>query len=167
MAYNESTAPYARFAVEVNQEKVDLNPDGDTVGIVDVSSDSLELDPNSINVLNATTGDPVPFEVDASSMAENRVTIKVPDEMYVKIVYNAQVLGMTGKKVTVGNTAYFEGHRPGPVNESSISETVTVMKATGQRADGPPYATAYARRAIRRPRASRSSRSSSASCTGS
>ncbi len=137
MAYNESTAPYARFAVEVNQEKVDLNPDGDTVGIVDVSSDSLELDPNSINVLNATTGDPVPFEVDASSMAENRVTIKVPDEMYVKIVYNAQVLGMTGKKVTVGNTAYFEGHRPGPVNESSISETVTVMKATGQAVSEP------------------------------
>ena len=137
MTYNESTAPYAQFAVEVNQEKVDLNPDGDMVAIVDESSESLALDPTSISVINATTGDPVDFEIDASGMAENRVTIKVPDEMYVKIVYNAQVLGVTGRMVTVGNTAYFEGHRPGTVSESSISETVRVLKATGQAVSEP------------------------------
>ena len=137
MTYNETTAPYAQFAIEVNKEKVDLNPSGDTVAIVDESSDTLELDPNSFSVVNAATGDPVPFEIDASGMAENRVTVKVPDETYVKIVYNAQVLGVTGKTVAVGNTAYFEGHRPGPASENSVSETVRVLKATGQAVSEP------------------------------
>ena len=130
MAYNETTAPYARFSVELNREKIDLNPDGDTVSVVDVSTDSLAVDPESFEVVNATTGDPVPFEIDASRMDENRVTVAVPDGMFVKVTYAAQVLGVTGKPVVVGNSAFFEGHETHK-GESTISETVQVLKATG------------------------------------
>ena len=103
------------------------------VNVVDVSSDSLAVDPNSFEVINATTGDPIPFEIDASQMSENKITIKVPDETYAKITYKAQVIGMTGKTVQVGNTAYFEGHER-TVGSNTISQTVQVLKATGQAA---------------------------------
>ena len=72
MTYNETTAPYAQFSIEVNKDKVDLAPDSDMVNVVDVSSDSLAVDPNSFEVINATTGDPIPFEIDASQMSENK-----------------------------------------------------------------------------------------------
>ncbi len=136
MTYNETTAPYAQFSIELNKDKVDLAPDSDMVNVVDVSSDSLAVDPNSFEVINATTGDPIPFEIDASQMSENKITIKVPDDTYAKITYNAQVMGMTGKTVQVGNTAYFEGHER-TVGSNTISQTVQVLKATGQAVSEP------------------------------
>lgn len=136
MTYNETTAPYAQFSIALNKEKVDLAPESDTVNIVDVSSDTLAVDPKSFEVINATTGDPIPFEIDASKMADNIITVKVPDETYVKITYNAQVLGMTGKTVLVGNSAYFEGHER-TMGSNTISQTVQVLKATGQSVSEP------------------------------
>lgn len=130
MTYNETTAPYAKFSIELNKDKVDLDPDSNMVSVVDVSSDSLAVDPKSIEVVNANTGDELPFEIDASKMFENKLTVKVPDETYVKVTYNAQVLGVTGQMVQVGNTAYFEGHER-TQGTNTISETVQVLKATG------------------------------------
>ena len=131
MVYDEATAPYAEFSIEANNDKLDLNPDGDTVGIVDESSKSLAVDLKSIEVVNAKTGDPVDFTVDASKMANNQFTVNVPDNTYVKITYRAQVLGPVGSNVGISNSAYYEGHKT-TKGESTIEKTVSVLSASGQ-----------------------------------
>ena len=131
MVYDEATAPYAEFSIEANNDKLDLNPDGDTVGIVDESSKSLAVDLKSIEVVNAKTGDPVDFTVDASKMANNQFTVNVPDNTYVKITYRAQVIGPVGSNVGISNSAYYEGHKTSK-GESTIEKTVSVLSASGQ-----------------------------------
>lgn len=131
MDYDDSTAPYAHFTIETNKDKVDLNPDGDTIGIVDVSSKTLSVDIKSIAVVNADTGDAVDFTVDASQMDENRVTVYVPDGMHVKVTYQAQVLGFTGEVVQVDNSASFEGHESAS-DENTVSRSVSVLRSSGQ-----------------------------------
>lgn len=131
MVYDEATAPYAEFSIEANNDKLDLNPDGDTVGIVDESSKSLAVDLTSIEVVNAKTGDPVDFTVDASKMANNQFTVNVPDKTHVKITYKAQVLGPVGSNVGISNSAYYEGHKT-TKGESTIEKTVPVLNASGQ-----------------------------------
>lgn len=131
MVYDEATAPYAEFSIEANNDKLDLNPDGDTVGIVDESSKSLAVDLTSIEVVNAKTGDPVVFTVDASKMADNQFTVTVPDKTHVKITYKAQVLGRVGSNVGISNSAYYEGHKT-TKGESTIEKTVSVLNASGQ-----------------------------------
>mgnify|MGYP000715453975 CR=1 FL=1 len=59
---------------------------------------------------------------------KTKVTIKVPDETYAKITYKAQVIGMTGKTVQVGNTAYFEGHER-TVGSNTISQSCTGIES--------------------------------------
>ena len=130
MVYDQATAPYAEFSIEANKDKLDLNPDGDTLGIVDESSKTLAVDLKSIEVVNALTGDPVDFTVDASKMANNQFTVNVPDNTYVKITYKAQVLGPVGSDVNVSNSAYYEGHRA-TSGESTIEKTVSVLNASG------------------------------------
>lgn len=130
MVYNEATAPYAEFSIEANNDKLDLNPDGDTVGIVDESSKNLAVDLTSIEVVNAKTGDPVVFTVDASKMADNQFTVTVPDKTHVKITYKAQVLGPVGSNVGISNSAYFKGHKT-TKGESTIEKTVSVLNASG------------------------------------
>ena len=136
MTYSDATAPYAQFSIDVNADKVDLNPDGDTVRIVDESSKSLSIDLKSISVVDASTGDPVDFAVDASQMASNTFVVEVPDNTHVKISYQAQVVGVVGQPVQVSNNAYYEGHKTDG-GESSISQTVTVLNSSGQ-ADSEP-----------------------------
>ena len=131
MVYNEVTAPNAQFSIEANQDRLDLNPDGDTVGITDVSSKTLSIDLNSINVVDARTGLPVNFTVDASQMGNNEFTVHVPDNTHVKITYQAQVLGYVGQNVQVDNSAFYEGHKT-TGDENSISQLVTVLNASGQ-----------------------------------
>ena len=131
MVYDEATAPYAEFSIEANNDRLDLNPDGDTVGIVDESSKSLAVDLKSIEVVNAKTGEPVDFTVDASKMANNQFTVHVPDNTYVKITYRAQVLGPVGSNVGISNSAYYEGHKT-TRGESAIEKTVSVLDASGQ-----------------------------------
>ncbi len=131
MTYNEATAPDAEFGIEVNKDRADLNPDGDTVRIVDESSKSLSIDTKSIRVVSGTTGDPVPFTVDASQMANNIFVVEVPDGQYVKISYRAQVVGVTDQEVNVANNAYFEGHKT-EMGESTINKRVIVLNSSGQ-----------------------------------
>ena len=131
MVYDEATAPKAQFTIEANADRVDLNPDGDTVGIVDESSKTLAVDTNSIRVVDARSGDPVAFTVDASKMANNQFTVYVPDNTHVKITYQAQVLGPVGQNVDVSNIAYFEGHKT-TNGQNSISKTVSVLNSSGQ-----------------------------------
>lgn len=130
MVYDEATAPYAEFSIEANNDRLDLNPDGDTVGIVDESSKSLSVDLKSIEVVNAKTGDPVDFTVDASKMANNQFTVHVPDNTYVKITYRAQVLGPVGSSVGISNSAYYEGYKT-TRGESTIEKTVSVLNSSG------------------------------------
>ena len=136
MEYNEVTAPYAQFSILANQEKLDLNPDGDTVGIVDVSSKTLSIDTKSIAVVDMATGLSVPFTVDTSKMAENKLTISVPDNKYVKITYQAQVIGVTGKDVEVGNSAYYDAYKS-TSEENTIKKTVTILSAAGESTSEP------------------------------
>lgn len=136
MVYSEVTAPYAQFSIEANQDRLDLNPDGDTVGITDVSSKTLSIDLNSINVVDARTGLPVSFTVDASQMGNNEFTVRVPDNTHVKITYQAQVLGYVGQNVQVDNSAFYEGHRT-TNGEGSISKLVAVLNASGQAVSEP------------------------------
>ena len=136
MVYDEATAPNAEFSIEANIDKLDLNPDGDTVGIVDESSKSLAVDLTSIEVVDAKTGDPVGFTVDASKMADNQFTVNVPDNTHVKITYRAQVLGPVGSNVGISNSAYYEGHKT-TKGESTIEKTVSVLNASGQAVSAP------------------------------
>ncbi len=131
MVYSQATAPYAQFSIEANADQADLNPDGDTVRIVDESSRSLSIDTKSINVVDAKTGDPVDFTLDASQMANNIFVVEVPDNTYVKIAYQAQVIGAVGQSVSVSNNAYYEGHKT-TSGESFISQTVEVLKSSGE-----------------------------------
>ena len=131
MVYSQATAPYAQFTIEANADKADLNPDGDTVRIVDESSKSLSIDTKSILVVDAKTGDPVDFKVDASQMANNIFVVEVPDEANVKITYQAQVVGAVGESVQVSNNAYYEGHRT-TSGEGTIDQSVVVLKTSGE-----------------------------------
>ena len=131
MEYNESIAPYAQFSILANKDKVDLNANGDTVGIVDVTSKTLSVDTKSISVVDATTGDTVDFTVDTSKMSENQLTIHVPDATYVKITYQAQVIGVAGQSVQVSNSAYYEAYKS-ISDENSIDESVVVLKSSGE-----------------------------------
>ena len=131
MSYSEATAPYAQFSILANKDKIDLNPDGDAVGIVDVTSKTLSVDAKSISVVDATTGDPVEYTVDASKMSENKFTIYVPDGTYVKISYQAQVLGVAGQDVQVSNSAYYEAYKS-TSDENTINKTVTVFNSSGE-----------------------------------
>ena len=131
MTYTKSSVPYAQFTITANEDLVDLNPDGDTVGIVDVSSKTLSIDMDSIKVVDAK-GKALSYTIDASKMAsDNQFTIYVPDNTYVKITYQAQVVGATGQEVQVGNGAYFEGHKS-TSDENTISQKVAVLKSSGQ-----------------------------------
>ncbi len=131
MVYSQATAPYAQFSIEANADQVDLNPDGDTVRIVDESSKSLSIDARSISVVDAKTGDPVDFTLDTSQMASNIFVVEVPDNTYVKIAYQAQVIGVIGENVTVSNNAYYEGYRT-TSGESTIEQSVVVLKTSGE-----------------------------------
>ena len=131
MVYNQGTAPYAKFTIDANTDKADLNPDGDTVRIVDESSKTLSIDTKSIEVIDANTGDPVKFTVDASQMVDNIFVIEVPDNTHVKITYQAQVVGVVGDDVSVNNSAYYEGHRT-TSGEGTIDRSVVVLKTSGE-----------------------------------
>ena len=84
MVYDESTAPYAKSSITSNKDHFDLNPEGDMVDIIDISNENLAIDPESITVEDLDTGEPCAFKIDTSQISENKVTIKVPDQKYVK-----------------------------------------------------------------------------------
>lgn len=132
MTYTAATAPYANFEIRANADGADLNPDGDTVGIVDKMSPSLSIDTASFSVVGAADGREVPFSLDTSKIAsDNQVTVNVPDATPVKVSYRAQVLGFTGETVTVGNEAWWEGHED-EGGKAGIEKAVEVLKASGQ-----------------------------------
>ena len=132
MVYTTATAPYANFSIVGNQDGADLNPDGDTVDVVDRLSASLALDVKSFSVVNAVTGTSLPFTLDTSKFAsDHEVTVSVPDGTPVKITYRAQVSGLKGESVQVENSAWWKGH-DSEGQKVQVSKTVDVLNGQGQ-----------------------------------
>ncbi|WP_066923173.1 Cna B-type domain-containing protein [Murdochiella massiliensis] len=132
MDYDEATAPYARFTVEVNKNALDVNSAGDTLDIVDVGNENLTVNTESIQVLDGRTNQPVQFSVDATLEEKNQYTITVPDKKFVKIIYTAQVKGDIGERVLVENQAYFKGKENLKGPNAKVSQEITILKAQGQ-----------------------------------
>lgn len=105
------------FTITLNQEGIDLMPDSDTIRLVDEMSESLTLDPDSIQVFQLVkTGDTqkkekLPEERYQVQMEGQILTIKIPDNLPLEITYEAQINAAPGTPVSISNNAHWEGYK--------------------------------------------------------
>lgn len=131
MTYNEATAPYAQFSIDVNPNALDLNPDGDQMAVVDRTNEALRIVPDSYEVIDKKTGESVAFTIDSSGAAQHTFVLQVPDERHLEIRYQAEVSGVPGTMVAVSNVAYFQGHEDQLGPHGKVEEELLVLKSAG------------------------------------
>lgn len=90
------TAPYVYYEIEINKEKLDLSPGGDTLQAKDFLGSALSYDLTSIKVYEMRDGEWQALELRTDyrytySLIENSLTFTLPDSKHLKITYNALV----------------------------------------------------------------------------
>lgn len=95
------------FTITVNSLGEDLLEGADTLTVVDTLSDTLQLDPLSITVVNSNTQESVRFD---ASVEGNTLRVTIPDNQPVTIKYNAKVLAKPSETVNIKNDAHWEGY---------------------------------------------------------
>lgn len=120
------------FKITVNDLGTDLVPGSDTIKLIDELSDTLILDPTSIQVVNSKTGDAITNY--KPSVNNNVLTLELPDNLPLTITYNATINAAPGQAINISNKAYWEGYATSggsSVEESDFSYTVGGTVGTG------------------------------------
>lgn len=90
------TAPYVYYEIEINKEKLNLSPEGDTLQAKDFLGSALSYDLPSIKVYEMRDGEWQELELRTDyrytySLIENSLTFTLPDSKHLKITYKALV----------------------------------------------------------------------------
>lgn len=110
--YKSSTAEYS---IEVNPNKMNLNPDGSTVTLVDdmdanckFAGDLQVFDADG-NVLDASSWSKRFENVSENGSTHTRLTLTLPDERHLKVTYKVTPLGEWKSTVELTNTCSLNG----------------------------------------------------------
>lgn len=95
------------FQITVNDLGTDLVPGSDTIKLIDELSDTLILDPTSIQVVNTKTKEKVSC---TPSVDGQTLKIELPDNLPLTITYNATINAAPGQAINISNKAYWEGY---------------------------------------------------------
>nr|WP_296102175.1 SpaA isopeptide-forming pilin-related protein [uncultured Mediterraneibacter sp.] len=100
------------FTVKANQlgETLPTVEGGSKLKLIDKLSDTLILDPKTIQVVNSNTNSVVTFK--ASLKDDNTLEIEIPCDIPVTITYTATVNAPPDKKVSFSNVVYWERYTP-------------------------------------------------------
>lgn len=105
------------FTITLNEDGIDLMPEGDTIRLVDEMSKSLTLNPDTIQVFQLMkTGDTQTKEKLTEDqyqvqLEEQILTIKIPDNLPLEITYSARINAAPGTPVYISNNAHWEGYQ--------------------------------------------------------
>lgn len=98
------------FEISVNPLGEDLNPDSDTITLVDEMGAHLILDPSSIKVSHGSAV--LSTDQWNCSVKNNSMTFELPDEKSLTITYNATITGVKlGDTIDITNSAYWQGYK--------------------------------------------------------
>lgn len=95
------------FVIQLNDLGADMVPGADEIFLIDEMSDSLILDPASIQVVNTVTKEEVKF---TSAVEGKKLTLTLPDNLPLTITYEANVNAAPGQTVRIENKAYWQGY---------------------------------------------------------
>lgn len=100
------------FTVKANQlgETLPTVESGSKLKLIDKLSDTLILDPKTIQVVNSNNNNRVEFK--ASLKDDNTLEIEIPCNIPVTITYTATVNTPPGEKVYFSNVVYWERYTP-------------------------------------------------------
>ena len=99
------------FTIKANQLGETLPTiDGTKLKLIDRLSDTLILDPKTIQVVDSNTNSAVEFK--ASLKDDNTLEIEIPCNIPVTITYTATVNAPPGEKVYFSNVVYWERYTP-------------------------------------------------------
>lgn len=115
------------FRITLNDLGEDLIVGGDTITLVDEMSETLILDPTSIQVVNTKTNAAVTGWT--SSVVGNTLKIVLPDNLPLTITYQATVNAMPGQKISISNSAHWEGYQAN--QDSSVSHPTFAYSVGG------------------------------------
>lgn len=127
------------FKITVNDLGTDLVPGSDTIKLIDELSDTLILDPTSIQVVNTKTKEKV---FCTPSVDGQTLKIELPDNQPLTITYNATINAAPGQKISISNKAYWEGYATsggssveksdfsyaGGTVDTGVTPTLTIIK---------------------------------------
>lgn len=106
--YNEDTAPYANYIIDVNPAAIPLN-DGNKLVLEDTIPDSLALDVTSVKIASESGSD-LPGASYTYNPTTRLLTVTVPDSTHAKVTYRARVLLKPGSKMNnISNTVVLRG----------------------------------------------------------
>lgn len=129
------------FQITVNDLGTDLVPGSDTIKLIDELSDTLILDPTSIQVVNSKTGDAITNY--KPSVNNNVLTLELPDNQPLTITYSATINAAPEEKISISNNAYWEGYatssgssvevkdffyKVGGTVDTGVTPTLTIIK---------------------------------------
>lgn len=132
--YDDTTAPYAEYTVDVNPRAIKFFG-GDWLEGKDILGSALSYDLTSIKVVEVqeggnekelTAGTDYKY---AYSLKENSLTFKLPDGKHLKITYRAMVSGGNNGKLNEensGNTFSISGHSADVLESSSQIGTAVI-----------------------------------------
>ncbi|MDD6311793.1 MAG: SpaA isopeptide-forming pilin-related protein [Firmicutes bacterium] len=96
------------YVITINEDAVDINPDGDTVKLIDEHSSNMMIQTETIQVKkNGVKLDPQPkVEIDG-----NTLTMEIPDNQKLTLEYTCYIFGKEGESTPISNTVKFEGSK--------------------------------------------------------
>lgn len=125
------------FTIEANPKGLDLDPNNDTVVLVDEMNRGLAFKSETLEIVNSATGrvvDPSLYRVVYTVKDEKSIIeFVLPDGMPLTIRYNARVTVPPETKITISNTAYWKGYpsqSDAEVNDSDFQYEIGGTGAT-------------------------------------
>lgn len=95
------------FEIQLNELGTDLVPGAETIELIDEMCDYLILDLSSIQVVNTTTKEPVPF---TSALNGRTLTLTLPDDQPLTVTYVTTINAVPGSEINITNNAYWRGY---------------------------------------------------------
>ena len=118
------------FTITVNPLGEDLLEGTETLTIVDTLSDTLKLDPTTLEVKNTKTQEAVDF---TASLDGQILKVIVPDNQPLTVSYRAKVQAAPNTEVAIKNDAHWEGYA---VTGGSSAENAVYKYSVGGTAGG-------------------------------
>lgn len=126
------TAYALNYTINVNPERLDLDPDSDTITLHDKPNEYLKISPDTVKVeevLADGTKKPLNRFKCEYDKQTRQMTLVLPDSRSFEVTYTAFLEGELNSSVTISNDVMFEG----AVAASAKSEgTYTIVKSKAE-----------------------------------
>lgn len=118
------------YTIHVNSLGDDLIKNGTTIDLIDEMGDCLIPDPTSVTVANEKTGETLTNDAYKVAVDGHKMTITLPDNLPLKITYEAIIQAKPDTKITITNNAYWSGYDKGGGSGTTSTENSYTITGT-------------------------------------